>query len=279
MAVTDPPAKARRTGGRSARVRAAVLRATLDALLAGGPDAVSIRDIAQRAGVHESSIYRRWETRANLILDAALSETQAAVPVPDTGSLRGDLVALLTSIAAFITTPVGETLLRLAVRTGPPEEETARRRFWAERFTTGQRVLQRAEARGELRPGLDYRLTMETLIGAMHVRLLLTREPVDGALAERVVDLMLAGLAAPGPGRVPGPGGRGLLDRRRRRAGWGGVTPASGCTLTGRGAQAPVPPPRFRGNARGAAGGPDPARLRRGRRARTRPRPRRARAG
>jgi len=205
MAVTNhpasPPAKARRTGGRSARVRAAVLRATLDALLAGGADDLSIRDVAQRAGVHETSIYRRWGTRANLILDAVLSETEAAIPVPDTGSLRGDLLALTTSIAAFITTPLGEALLRLALRTDLPEEQAARERFWAERFTTGQTVLARAQARGELRPGLDYRLTIETLIGALYVRLLLTREPVDAALAERAVDLIVAGIAAPVPGR------------------------------------------------------------------------------
>jgi AcrR family transcriptional regulator len=201
MAVTSPAAKARRTGGRSARVRAAVLRATLDALLDGGADDLSIRDVAQRAGVHETSVYRRWGTRANLILDAVLSEIQAAVPAPDTGSLRGDLLALLTSIAAFITTPVGQLLLRLALRDDLPEDAAVRERFWAERFTTGQTVLQRAQARGELRPGLDGRLIIETLLGTLYVRLLLTREPIDDALLEHVVDLILSGIAAPGTAR------------------------------------------------------------------------------
>ncbi len=202
MAVTTPPAKARRTGGRSARVRAAVLRATLDALLAGGAGDLSIRDVAQRAGVHETSIYRRWGTRADLILDAVLSEIEAAVPAPDTGSLRGDLLALLAAIAAFTNTPVGQLLLRLALRDDLPEDHAARERFWAERFTTGQAVLQRAQARGELRPGVDYRITIETLIGALYVRLLLTREPVDDALTERVVDLILGGIAASRTGRA-----------------------------------------------------------------------------
>ena len=201
MTVITPRPKATRTGGRSARVRAAVLRATLEALLAGEADDLSIRDIAARAGVHETSIYRRWGTKANLILDAVASETQAAIPAPDTGSLREDLLALLGSIAAFITTPVGEMLLRLALRNDLPEDRTARERFWAERFTTGHTVLERAQARGELRPGLDYRLTIETLIGAIYVRLLLTREPIDDALTEHVVDLILAGITAAGMNR------------------------------------------------------------------------------
>ena len=201
MTATRPRAKARRTGGRSARVREAVLRATLDALLAGGADDLSIRDVAQRAGVHETSVYRRWGTRANLILDAILSEVQAAVPVPDTGSLRGDLLALLSAIAAFITTPLGQVLLQLALRDDLPEDGDVRDQFWAERFTTGQTVLQRARDRGELRPGVNGQLTIEMLLGGLYVRLLLTREPIDDALTEQLVDLILAGIAAPGTAR------------------------------------------------------------------------------
>jgi AcrR family transcriptional regulator len=198
MTATSPGVKARRTGGRSARVRAAVLRATLDILLAGGADDLSVRDVAQRAGVHETSVYRRWGTRANLILDAVLSEIQVAVPVPDTGSLRGDLLALVSAIAAFLTTPLGQVLLQLALRDDLPEDHDVRRQFWAERFTTGQTVLRRAQGRGELRPGVNAQLTIETLLGALYVRLLLTREPIDDALAEHLVDLILAGIASPG---------------------------------------------------------------------------------
>jgi AcrR family transcriptional regulator len=214
MTATSPPAKARRTGGRSARVREAVLRATLDSLLSGGADDLSIRDVAQRAGVHETSVYRRWGTRADLILDAVLGEVQAAVPVPDTGSLRGDLLALLSAIAAFITTPLGQLLLQLALRDDLPEDRDVRDQFWAERFTTGQTVLQRAQDRGELRPGVNAQLTIETLLGGLYVRLLLTREPIDATLIEHLVDLVLAGIAAPAPGR-----GTGRSSRTARRSG------------------------------------------------------------
>jgi len=196
--------RARRTGGRSARVREAVIDATIDSLMAGAGHDLSIAEVARRAGVHETSIYRRWGTKANLALDAVVSRTQEAIPAPDTGSLRGDLLALLRGFAAFESTPLGSTLLRLAPLQDPPEFATTRAGYWAERFDLVGKVLDRAEARGELRRRVDRRLALEALIGPLHVRLMLTREPVDDDFHEAVVDLVLAGIAA--GGRVPAGG-------------------------------------------------------------------------
>ena len=70
-------------------MHAAVLEAAADVLFERGFDTLSIREIAERAGVHESSIYRRWGTKADLVVDALLSRLGREVPTPDTGSLRG----------------------------------------------------------------------------------------------------------------------------------------------------------------------------------------------
>ncbi|WP_344598192.1 TetR/AcrR family transcriptional regulator [Streptomyces violaceusniger] len=176
-------------------MRVAVLSATVDVLLDGGLDALSIGEVARRAGVHETSIYRRWGTRAGLALDAVLDRTQTEVPVPDTGALRTDLNALLHHAAAFSRTPLGELLLRMAVRENMAEYEEVRERFWHHRFAAGSAVLARAEQRGELRAGIDHRLVFEALMGPLHMRLLLTREPLDDAFLDGVVGLVLAGIA------------------------------------------------------------------------------------
>jgi AcrR family transcriptional regulator len=199
MKTAEVPARprARRPGGRSAEVRAAVLAATFEVLLERGMDGVSIGDVAARAGVHETSVYRRWGTKAHLVVDAVLSRTDAQFADPETGTLRGDLSALLNEIAVFVTTPLGRLLLDLAVRQGSPEYGEAREKFRTERFRAGMAVLARAEERGELRPGVDHRLALETLIGPLHVRLLLTHEAIDSAFVESVVDLVLAGIQAP----------------------------------------------------------------------------------
>ncbi|MDN3027934.1 TetR/AcrR family transcriptional regulator [Streptomyces sp. S.PB5] len=192
-------------------MRAAVLAAAVDELLDGGLEAFSIGQVARRAGVHETSIYRRWGTRAALALDAVLDRTDAEIPVPDTGSLRTDLSALLHDAAAFVRTPLGELLVRMALREDMAEYEDARERFWNHRFAAGAAVLDRAEHRGELRPGIDRRLAFEALTGPLHMRLLLTREPVDDAFLESVVDLVLGGMARdahPGTGAGPVAAGR-----------------------------------------------------------------------
>jgi AcrR family transcriptional regulator len=185
----------RRTGGRSARVRAAVIDATLTALRTRGLDDLSITQIAQRAGVHPTTIYRRWGGRSNLALDAVLSGTEAEIPAPDTGSLRGDLLAVVRGIAAFLGTPLGELVVRLALRRDLPEYEAARGGYWAQRFRSGAALFERARARGELRANVDPVLALETLIGPMYVRMLMTGEPLDDALLVRCVDLVMNGIA------------------------------------------------------------------------------------
>jgi AcrR family transcriptional regulator len=185
----------RRTGGRSARVRAAVLDATLDTLLAQGPDRLSIADIAVAAGVHETSIYRRWRTKENLIIDALFARTEQDIPVPDTGSLRGDLIAAARSLAAVLTSPIGALLARASVLTvNDPAVAATQERYWATRFELGKAIVNRAIDRGELPPGTQPRPALDMLAGALHMRALLTHEPIEDDLPERLADTVLFGL-------------------------------------------------------------------------------------
>lgn len=87
----------------------------------------------------------------------------------------------------------------VAVARDLPEYEPARDAFWAARFAVGARVLDRAEARGELRPGIDRRAAMEALAGPLSQRALLTREPLDDAFTSTVVDLLTSGIARAAP--------------------------------------------------------------------------------
>jgi AcrR family transcriptional regulator len=105
-----------RPGGRSARVRAAVHQAVTDLISERGYGAFTVGDVAARAGVADSSIYRRWGSLENLLSDVVLTRLNTRSPMPDTGSLAGDLRAYAANVAREITGPDGLALLRLAVR-------------------------------------------------------------------------------------------------------------------------------------------------------------------
>ncbi|MGW6421832.1 TetR/AcrR family transcriptional regulator [Nocardia sp. NPDC055053] len=185
----------RRTGGRSARVRQAVLDAALQAIAEHGPDGVSVAEVARRAGVHETSIYRRWSTREQLVMDALLAYSQNEMPVPDTGSLRADLLTFTRSLSTYLDSSLGKALARAMVASDDDEPLAAgRRRFWESRFDLARVMIDRAVERGELPDDTDPRLAMELLIAPLHFRALLTHQPLDDHHAERMIDALLHGM-------------------------------------------------------------------------------------
>jgi AcrR family transcriptional regulator len=185
----------RRTGGRSARVREAVLKATLQAVAAGGADTVSISEIARRAEVHETSIYRRWPTREHLVLDALLDYSEATLPIPNTGTLRGDLIAFATAVTAYLNSPLGRTLARSMAVAGDDDALAAgRAQFWQSRLELSSAMIERAKERGEIPTDLDAATALELVIAPLHFRALLTHQSVDEQAIGRLVDRLLAGL-------------------------------------------------------------------------------------
>jgi AcrR family transcriptional regulator len=192
----------RRTGGRSARVRQAVLDATVAAVAEHGPDRLSVADVAARAGVHETSIYRRWGTRERLLVDALLRMSELHLPIPDTGSLREDLAAFARSLLAYLDSAVGAAGLRaLATQSEDPAILEAREEFWGRRYEIARVMVDRAVARGEVPAGTDPRLALEALIGPLNLRALLTSEPLDASLPDRLAAIVVDGIRAdPGGG-------------------------------------------------------------------------------
>ncbi len=191
----DTRVGAQRPGGRAARVRSVVLKTTAEMLAEVGYDEMSVEEVATRAGVHKTTVYRRWSTKSALIADAIRVSSQENVPIPDTGSLRGDLQALARSVAATIGSTDGARRSRSLAAAGTMSEELAAdmHAFWAERLSASGTVIDRAIARGELPASCDPNLIIETLIGPLWVRLLLTGEPITADLADRVADLVTDG--------------------------------------------------------------------------------------
>jgi AcrR family transcriptional regulator len=181
----------RRPGGRSARVRRSILDATVDALVEHGYTGLSVEEVATRAGVHKTTIYRRWPNLGTLVVDALLDRQRELVPIPDTGELRGDLLALLDAVAASVTSPEGRALLRAAQESGPPEIEAMVHGFWNARFALARQIFRRAADRGEIPADLDRNLMIEMAVAPLFFRALVTREPLGRAFRARLVDALI----------------------------------------------------------------------------------------
>jgi AcrR family transcriptional regulator len=176
-----------------------VHQAVLDVVAEHGVDQVGIPEISRRAGVRDSSIYRRWGTRENLILDALLAASERTLPVPDTGTLHGDLTAFGTALIDYLDAPLGQGLLRaLPFTTDSVEISEERKAFWENRYRATKVMVSRAVARGEVPPDTDARSAIELLIAPIHFRNLLTGERIDAEFAGQLATYVVRALQAPG---------------------------------------------------------------------------------
>lgn len=185
-----------RTGGRSARVREAVLTAAIEELTERGYESFSLPRVAERAGVHLSTVHRRWATKAGVILDVGTELTAGMVPDPQRETLRDDLLELAESVAAMLREPSIVMVLRAAFVL--PDEQLAelRESFWAGRREVAQQIVDRAIGRGDLPAGSDGWAVVEPVHATIWMRLLITGLEVDDALIERIVDRAIADATA-----------------------------------------------------------------------------------
>jgi AcrR family transcriptional regulator len=158
-----------------------------------GYRALTMDAVAARARAGKATIYRRWESKLDLVIDTCTQLASQNLAEPDTGSLAGDLREFLRSFAAFLSGPIGKAAQAL-VGELPHEPELAA--AFRETFLTSQRdvlrgIMDRAGARGELRPDAPRGMAVELAGAALTYRLMLTGDPLDVAFVDRFVDTVL----------------------------------------------------------------------------------------
>ncbi|MGW6945013.1 TetR/AcrR family transcriptional regulator [Streptomyces xanthophaeus] len=181
-----PATTRRRTGGRSARVRAQVLEAVSALLLEAGYDGLTVDAVAERAGVHRTTVYRRWGDVGRLladVLDAASDDTWSP---PDTGSLENDLTALNQEVyEALAGGGPNVTTALIAAGFRSAEAAAALSRFWEDRYARCAVVVTRAADRGELPGPADSRALLVAATAPLYHELLLLRTAPDPTLPRR----------------------------------------------------------------------------------------------
>jgi AcrR family transcriptional regulator len=170
---------------RSPDVDTAILTAVCELVEAGGYDAVSVEAVAEHAGVARTTVYRRWRTPAELVM-AAFSQVLTRRPVPDTGSLAGDLRALAESLVDALEGSIDGPLTRAAVAAAavdPGHFASLVAPAMATRRDAVAEVVERAEQRGEA-PRATVAAMVELIVGAVYLRYLVTGQELDAATVD-----------------------------------------------------------------------------------------------
>ena len=178
---------------RSAEADEAILEAAIDAFVELGWNGLTIEGVAARAGVGKATIYRRYPARSDLLFAAARRLAQERHPVPDTGTLRGDLSALIASFAAMMRdTRHGQAIPEMVAATAKnPELNPPYREFLSDRRNAWRTAIGRGIERGELPGTVDRELLVDLLVGPLFYRALVSHEPIGAQYRARLVDTVL----------------------------------------------------------------------------------------
>jgi AcrR family transcriptional regulator len=176
-----------RPGGRTARVREAVLRAAGDALADKGIGGLDLAEVARLAGVGKTTVYRRWGTVPGLVADMLAEMAESSLPRARTGALDTDLAALAALILKTLTDERQGPLFKavIAAAASDPHTAAALHRFYRVRIDEWSPCVTEAVDRGDLPKGTDPDEVVRALSAPLYYRLLVTGDPLDQAAAAR----------------------------------------------------------------------------------------------
>ncbi|MFI1459392.1 TetR/AcrR family transcriptional regulator [Nocardia carnea] len=185
------------TNGRPRRADA-IFTATLELLADNGYDGLTMEAVATRAEVNKTTLYRWWKSKDEVLAAALTDSDLLAFDVPDTGSLRSDLLETSRSIHTLLTDPATAPIATavLAAASRRPALAAIGRTFFADRAEREHPIFRRAIDRGELPDNADPRSIMDMLAGAIWFRLFLRAEQMREEDLSAAVDLVLGGAAA-----------------------------------------------------------------------------------
>ena len=179
----------------------AILAAAVEELEERGYGGLTMDGVAQRAGASKASLYRRWDTRSALVMDAVYRLAPHPGDIPDTGALRDDLLAVLRHSAATLQGPAGAALRGMLAEALPEPGRIGelRARSQGRNRELMAEVLRRAVDRGEIAPGAVTDLRLEVGVALLRNHYLFRDDPLDDAVIVQVVDDVLLPLFAAAP--------------------------------------------------------------------------------
>jgi|LNFM01.1.fsa_nt_gb AcrR family transcriptional regulator len=200
MTRSAPSEASRPLKRRGAPVVDRVLDVALEALAEQGFHGFSVPAVAERAGLNKTSVYRRWPTKTALVSAALERALGHRAQLPDTGSLREDVLAFAQGAVAFVTSPVGRAVMRtLLADADHPEVRELAASMLREQTNGPRAIFRRAQARGELARDADVTMALTVVAGAIVHRTFIEHGALTPAFVTRLVTLVVDGLCAKAP--------------------------------------------------------------------------------
>ncbi|AIQ27909.1 MULTISPECIES: TetR/AcrR family transcriptional regulator [Paenibacillus] len=183
---------------RNTEAKNAILNASYDLLLEMGFGAVTVEKIAEQAQVSKATIYKWWPNKAAVVMDGYLFAATARLPIPDSGSVKEDLLIHAGNLAMFLSSREGKVITEL-IGEGQFDAglaEAYRSRYFGPRRQEAWQLLERGVARGELKQELDIGSSIDLIYGPIFYRLLLTGDALNEESVRNLVLLALEGIQA-----------------------------------------------------------------------------------
>ncbi|MGX7671855.1 TetR/AcrR family transcriptional regulator [Plantactinospora sp. DSM 117369] len=180
-------------------ITVAIRQAVMQELAAVGYGRLSIEGVARRAGVGKTAIYRRWNSKLEMVLEIVSRVAGQSLPLPDTGSLKGDLDVLLRIVARALRHPLASQIipdLLAEASRNPQIAQTLQEALHANQRDVGILLIGRAVDRGELPAGADPDVAIDLIIGPLYWRLAVARTPIQEDYLRRMVAAIASALGA-----------------------------------------------------------------------------------
>jgi AcrR family transcriptional regulator len=180
----------------------AIIDAAIDVLVRDGYDNLSMEGVATAAGVGKATVYRRWSSKAELVIDA-MATLKPALDTIDSGSLEGDMDLMITASCSPLSQRLSEVMVSVcsALPREPDLLDAFKTRFTEPRIALITEMLERARRRGELGPEIDVAMAASLVPSLMLQRALMTGQPAGRVYAEQIAGSVLL----PVLGRPPRP--------------------------------------------------------------------------
>ena len=183
-------------------VTQAITEAVLDELAETGYGKLSMEAVARRAGVGKSALYRRWPSKQEMVMAVLADFSLELATVPDTGTLRGDLVGILHALLDWLTHPRFSRILPDLAAEGvrnPEVAEAVRAAIGEPRRALGATVMRRAIERGELPADTDLEMALDLIAAPVYWRLSVRRAPTEPGYLDHLAEVVLRALNSAPP--------------------------------------------------------------------------------